>query len=134
VPVLSRELRLGFTLAGVTVLGTPETDAAVEGRLAAFGGCGKDAMLMVRRKDLSGLPGVRPLDADRIALRLEVELELERGERASDGFGLDGVRSLDSWYGEAARGVSGAGALFRALGLGMGGNEPVGGLEDGRDG
>lgn len=132
--MLSRELRLGFTLADVMVPGRPEIDDEVEDRLAAFGGCGKDAMLIVRRKDLSGLPGVRPLDADRIALRLDVELELERGERASDGFGLDGVRNLDSWYGEAARGVSGAGALFRALGIGIGGNELIGGVVDGRDG
>lgn len=134
VPVLSRELRLGLTLAGAAVPGIPETDDAVEGLLAAFGGCGKDAMLMVRRKDLSGLLGVRPLDADRIALRFDVELELERGDRASEGFGLDGVRSLDSWYGEAARGVSEAGMLFRALGLGRGGSEPAGGFVAGRDG
>lgn len=89
---------------------------------------------MVRRKDLSGLLGARPLDAERTALRFDVELELERGDRASDGFGLDGVLSLDSWYGEAARGVSGAGVLFRALGLGRGGSEPTGGFVAGREG
>jgi hypothetical protein len=51
-------------------------------------------MLIVRRKDLSGLLGARPLDADRAALRLEVEFEFDRGD-LSDGLGLDGVRSLD---------------------------------------
>lgn len=91
VPVLSRELRLGFTLA----VGVTEAEEAVDGRPPAFGGCGNDAMLIVRRKDLSGLPGARPLEADRTALRFEVELELERGDRARDGLGLDGVRSFD---------------------------------------
>lgn len=76
----------------------PDTeDAAVDGRLLALGGCGKDAMLMVRRRVLSGLLGVRPLDTDRIPDRLDVELEFERGDRARDGgLGLDGVRSFDN--------------------------------------
>lgn len=94
----------------------------------ALGGCGNEAMLMVRRKDLLGLPGVRPLDADRIALRLEVEFELASGDRAKDGLGLDGVRNLDSWYGEAARDASVPGVLlFLDLLFGSGGKAPVGG-------
>jgi hypothetical protein len=71
-------------------------DAAVDGRVAAFGGCGKEAILIVRRRVFSGLLGVRPLDADRTALRFDVELEVDSGDRASDGgLGLDGVRSFD---------------------------------------
>lgn len=50
-------------------------------------------MLIVRRNDFSGLPGVRPPEVERAALRLEVELELDSGD-LSDGLGLDGVRSL----------------------------------------
>lgn len=109
-------------------------DAAVEGRLPALGGCGKEAMLIVRRRVLSGLPGVRPLETDRTALKFEVELELDSGDRRDGGLGLDGVRSLDGWYGDADRGASGAGVLFRALGVGSGGKDPVGGFVDGRDG
>lgn len=104
-----------------------------DGRPPALGGWGKEAMLTVRRKDFSGLPGVRPLDPDRAALRFEVEFELERGDRARDGLGLDGVRNLDGWYGDVARGVSAAEVLFLDLGFGSGGNAPVGGL-DGREG
>ena len=135
VPVLSRELRLGLT-PPVGFVAMPDTDEAVEGRLPAFGGCGNEAILIVRRNVLSGLLGVRPLDAERIALRLDVELELDSGDRASDGLGLDGVRNLDNcWYGDAARGVSvGAGVLFLGLGLGRGGNAAVGGLAADRDG
>jgi hypothetical protein len=94
--VLSRELRLGLALpAGFA--GNPDTDEAVEGRLPpALGGCGNEAMLIVRRKGLSGLLGARPLDADRMALRFEVEFELDSGDRAAEGLGLDGVRSLES--------------------------------------
>jgi hypothetical protein len=106
----------------------PDTDDAVDGWIPAFGGCGKDAMLMVRRSDFSGLPGVRPPEVERAALRLEVELELDSGD-LSDGLGLDGVRSLDAPYGEAARGVS---DTVLGFGLGRGGNAPDGGL--GRDG
>lgn len=96
VPVLNRELRLGFMLPVELATGTPVTEDAVEGRPPALGGCGKDAMLIVRRKDLSGLPGVRPLDADRAApLRFDVEFELDSGDLASDGFGLDGLRNFD---------------------------------------
>jgi hypothetical protein len=51
---------------------------------------------MVRRNDLSGLLGLRPMEADRAACRLEVELEVDRGD-LSEGLGLDGVRSLDAW-------------------------------------
>lgn len=51
-------------------------------------------MLIVRRRDLSGELGVRPLDAERTALRFDVELELESGDRR-DGLGLDGVRNPD---------------------------------------
>lgn len=115
----------------------PDTeDAAVDGRLAALGGCGKDAMLIVRRRVLSGLLGVRPLDTDRTAFRFEVELELDSGDRARDGgLGLDGVRSFDGWYGDADREASGAGVLLLAgLGVGSGGKEPVGGFVDGREG
>jgi hypothetical protein len=72
----------------------PDSEDAVDERPPAFGGWGNDAMLMVRRNDLSGLLGARPLDADRAALRLEVEFEFESGD-LSDGLGLDGVRSLD---------------------------------------
>jgi hypothetical protein len=85
-------------------------------------------MLIVRRNDFSGLPGVRPPEVERAALRLEVELELDSGD-LSDGFGLDGVRSLDAPYGEAALGVS---ETVLGFGLGRGGNDPDGGL--GRDG
>lgn len=53
-------------------------------------------MLIVRRKDLSGLLGVRPPEADRVKFRLEVELEADRGD-LRDGLGLDGVRSLEVW-------------------------------------
>lgn len=137
VPVLSRELRLGLTLPVVLELAPemPVTEDAGEGRLPAFGGCGNDAMLMVRRRDLSGLPGARPLDADRAALRFDVELEFDKGDLASDGFGLDGLRSFDGWYGDEARGASAAGVvLFLGLGLGRGGNAPVGGFVAGRDG
>ena len=96
VPVLSRELRLGLALPAVFA-GIPDTDEAVEGRLPpALGGCGNEAMLIVRRKVLSGLPGTRPLDADRMALRFDVELELDSGDRAADGLGLDGVRNFES--------------------------------------
>lgn len=112
----------------------PEVDDAVEGRLPALGGCGNEAILIVRRKVLSGLLGARPLDADRTALRFDVELELDRGDLAREGFGLDGVRSFDGWYGDEARGASGAGVLFLGLGLGRGGNDPVGGFVAGRDG
>lgn len=136
VPVLNRELRLGFTLPVELAPGMPVTEDAVEGRPPALGGCGKDAMLIVRRRDLSGLPGVRPLDADRTALlRFDVEFELDRGDLARDGFGLDGLRSLEGWYGDEDRGASGAGAvLFLGLGLGRGGRDPVGGFVAGRDG
>lgn len=132
--MLSRELRLGFTLPVGLVPGMPEVDDAVEGRLPALGGCGNEAILIVRRKVLSGLLGARPLDADRTALRFDVELELDRGDLAREGFGLDGVRSFDGWYGDEARGASGAGVLFLGLGLGRGGNDPVGGFAAGRDG
>lgn len=93
--MLSRELRLGLALpAGFA--GIPETDEAVEGRFPVLGGCGNEAILIVRRKVLSGLPGARPLDADRMVLRFDVELELDSGDRAADGLGLDGVRNLES--------------------------------------
>lgn len=73
------------------------TEDAVEGRLPpAFGGWGNEAMLIVRRRDLSGLLGVRLDDTERTVLRFEVEFELERGDRR-DGLGLEGVRSLDGW-------------------------------------
>lgn len=136
VPVLKRELRLGFTLPVELAPGIPVTEDAVEGRPPVLGGCGKDAMLIVRRKDFSGLPGARPLDADRTALlRFEVEFELDRGDLASDGFGLDGLRNFDGWYGDEDRGASGAGAmLFLGLGLGRGGSAPVGGFVAGREG
>lgn len=133
--MLSRELRLDLTGPAGTVPGTPDTDDAVDGRLPALGGCGNEAMLIVRRRDLSGLPGTRPLEADRTALRFDVELELESGDLANDGFGLEGVRNLDGWYGDAARGASAAGVmLFLGLRLGRGGNAPVGGFVAGRDG
>lgn len=83
-------------------------------------------MLIVRRKDFSGLPGGRPPEDERLALRLEVELEPERGD-FREGLGLDGVRSLEGPYGEAALGVSGA--VFLGFGLGRGGNDPDGGLD-----
>jgi hypothetical protein len=102
VPVLRREPRLGFDPEPVPVpepvepeAGTPVTLDAVEGRLelpAAFGGWGNEAMLIVRRRDLSGELGVRPLEAERTVLRLDVEFELESGERR-EGFGLEGVRN-----------------------------------------
>lgn len=119
----------------------PDTVEAVNGRVGALGGCGKAAMLIVRRRVFSGLPGTRPLEADRTALRLEVELEVERGERAAEGGrGLDGERSLES-CGEAARGKSDPpgdkAVLFLALGLGRAGTakDPVGGgFVDGREG
>jgi hypothetical protein len=100
-------------------------DDAVDGRLPALGGCGNDAMLIVRRRDFSGLPGGRPPEDDRPALRLEVELELESGD-LSDGLGLEGVRNLEAPYGEAALGVSGA--AFRGFGLERGGSDPEGEL------
>lgn len=94
--MLRREPRLGLALLVELELGTLETEDAVDGRLPpAFGGCGNEAMLMVRRRDLSGLLGVRPLDAERTALRFDVELEFDRGDRTRDGLGLEGVRSLD---------------------------------------
>jgi hypothetical protein len=77
---------------------------------------------MVRRNDFSGLPGVRP-PVERAALRLEVELELDSGD-LSDGLGLDGVRSLDAPYGDAALGVSEETVL--GFGMGRGGNDPDG--------
>ena len=79
----------------------------------------------MRRKDLSGLPGGRPPEDERAALRLVVELELESGD-LSEGLGLDGVRSLEGPYGDAALGVSDA--VFLGFGLGRGGNDPDGGL------
>lgn len=94
VPVLSRELLWGRTLEVAPWM--PESDDAVDGRLLAFGGWGNEAILIVRRKDLSGLPGVRPPDADRVKFRLEVELEVDSGD-LRDGLGLDGVRSLEVW-------------------------------------
>lgn len=92
--MLSRELLWGRPLEVAPWI--PEIDDAVDGRLLAFGGCGNEAILIVRRKDLSGLPGVRPPEADRAAFRLEVEFELDRGD-LSDGLGLDGVRNLEVW-------------------------------------
>lgn len=113
----------------------PDTVEAVNGRVGALGGCGKDAMLIVRRSVFSGLPGARPLEAERTALRFEVELEVERGERAADGgLGLEGARSLES-CGDAARDKSGEPgadnvdptALFLAFGFGRVGSALVGG-------
>lgn len=74
----------------------PESDDAVDGRLLAFGGWGNEAILIVRRKDLSGLPGVRPPEAERVEFKLEVEFEVDRGD-LRDSLGLDGVRSLEVW-------------------------------------
>ena len=53
-------------------------------------------MLIVRRNIFSGLPGARPLDADRMALRFEVELEFDKGDLAREDLGLDGVRNFES--------------------------------------
>lgn len=134
--MLKRELRLGFALPAGLAPAIPVTEDAADERPPALGGCGKDAMLIVRRKDLSGLPGARPLVPVRTALlRFDVELELDRGDLASDGFGLEGLRNFDGWYGDEDRGVSDAEAvLFLDLGLGRAGNVPVGGFVAGRDG
>lgn len=102
--MLRREPRLGFVepvpepVPVEPEAGTPVTLDAVEGRLVlppAFGGWGNEAMLMVRRRDLSGELGVRPLDAERTVVRFDVEFELESGDRR-DGLGLDGVRKPDA--------------------------------------
>lgn len=114
-------------------VGTPVTEDVEERLPPGFGGCGNEAMLIVRRRDLSGLLGARPLDAERTVLRFDVELEFERGDRR-DGLGLDGVRNFDGWYGDTALGVSAAGRLLLGLGFGSCGNEPDGGLVTGRDG
>ena len=98
VPVLRRELLLGFELPVEPGPATPQTGDVADVLLPpAFGGCGNEAMLIVRRRDLSGLLGARPLDAERTTLKFDVELEFERLDRTSDGLGLDGVRSLDGW-------------------------------------
>ena len=87
---------------------------------------------MVLRSVLSGLLGPRPVDAERAALRLEVEFELDNGDLDSDGLGLEGVRSFDAGDAVRVTSVDKAGLLFR--GLGIGGRDPVGGLVAGRDG
>lgn len=68
-------------------------EEAVPGRLPVLGGWGKAAILIVLRRDLSGLLGGRPLDAERGALMLVVELD--NGDLLRVGRGLDGVRSFD---------------------------------------
>jgi hypothetical protein len=89
-------------------------------------------MLIVLRSVFSGLLGPRPVDAERAALRLEVEFELDKGDLTKDGLGLEGARSFDA--GDAARVASVDEAVLVFLGLGSGGRDPVGGLVAGRDG
>lgn len=68
-------------------------EEAVPGRLPVLGGWGKAAILIVLRRDLSGLLGGRPLDAERGVLMLVVELD--NGDLLKVGRGLEGVRSFD---------------------------------------
>lgn len=107
----------------------PFIEDAVPGRLPGRGGCGNAAMLIVLRRDLSGLLGTLAPDADLAELILVVELE--SGD-LSAGFGLEGVRNL---CGEAARDESDeAGMLFRDFGAGNWGSAPMGGPAAGLDG
>lgn len=68
-------------------------EEAVPGRLPVLGGWGKAAILIVLRRDLSGLLGGRPLDAERGVLMLVVELD--NGDLLRVGRGLEGERSFD---------------------------------------
>lgn len=65
----------------------------MDGRLIALGGCGKAAMLIVRRSDFSGLLGARIPETDLGALAFEIEWL--RGDLVpNESFGLEGVRAL----------------------------------------
>jgi hypothetical protein len=87
-------------------------------------------MLIVLRRDLSGLLGTLEADVDLVALTFVVELE--SGDLLSVGLGLDGVRNLE---GEEDLEVSeDAGRLFLDFGAGNWGNVPVGGPATGLDG
>lgn len=108
----------GLPLAGVM----PEIEEAVDDRLPPLGGWGNAAMLIVLRRVLSGLLGVRPVDADLNAARLEVELVCT--EPASEGRGEAGARSLDGWEGDGTLGVSDAtDRVFFALDVGSCGRD-----------
>ncbi len=87
-------------------------------------------MLMVLRRDLSGLLGTLEADVDLVALTFVVELE--SGDLLSVGLGLDGVRNLEGE--EDLEGSEGAGRLFLDFGAGNWGSVPVGGPVTGLDG
>jgi hypothetical protein len=87
-------LFLGLELPDEVTFWIPDTEDAVEGRLPAFGGCGKAAMLIVLRSDLSGLLGARLLDVDRAVVPM-VEDEWDNGDLLSAGLGLEVVRSFE---------------------------------------
>jgi hypothetical protein len=72
--------------------GIPEADDAVDERLPAFGGWGNAAILIVLRRDFSGLLGVRVPGIDREALRVDAGFDNE--DLVSVGRGLDGERSF----------------------------------------
>lgn len=116
------------------MLCSPETDAAVDGRLPGLGGCGNAATLTALRSDLSGPHGIPPVDVDLIVLMSEVELDVK--DLLSDGLALDGVRSFDAWEGDCAlEGSGGKGRLFLNFDDGNGGKDPVEGwFAAGRDG
>ena len=91
-PDLNLEPFLAFMLPDELTPGIFEE--AVPGRLPVLGGWGKAAILIVLRRDLSGLLGGRPLDdADRGALTLIVELD--NGDLLRVGRGLEEARSFD---------------------------------------
>jgi hypothetical protein len=87
-------------------------------------------MLIVLRKDLSGLLGALATVVDLPALILVAELE--SGDLLSVGLGLEGVRSLE---GETALEDSAdVGRLFLDFGIGNWGAAPSGGPEAVLDG
>lgn len=108
VPVLKRELRLGRMVDEFPWI--PETDDAVDGRLPGLGGWGNEAMLIVRRRDFSGLPGGGPPEVDRVALRLEVEFDVESGD-----FGCDKDGDFRDCLGLTVRNLRGEAVLGRGV-------------------
>jgi hypothetical protein len=111
----SEELRLAD---GVCV--GPDAVEAVESLAPALGGCGKAAILTVRRKVLSGLFGANDAEVDRnTATVIEFDSPFapsdgrdNTGDRSLEGEG-DGIRSLsigiDREGGLAADGMEGSG-------------------------